>query len=194
MFDTYEANSYKIEIVKNNGGAFKVYNDDGTLLETVSSIKELVAEKYIITDDVQDIKSQCEEIFKEDLSKLQHAYFLYQDKSGFFSRYFKDITFTYKLSKTFSKEIHKKIIEEIQDYINSKISGKHLPITVTSNKLEVIFTVNPNSYLKSFNSMYDKIMVDGNYSLIDQALEMITAVDFIYDISINIMEIADKYQ
>jgi len=194
MFDSFETESYKIEIVKNNGGAFKVYNIDGTLMETVSSIKELVAEKYIVTDQVAELKTQCEEIFKEELSQLQHAYFLYQDKSGFFSKYFKDITFTYKLSKTFSKEIHKKIIEEIQTYITSIISDKHLPISVNENKLEVIFTVNPNSYLKSFNAMYDKIMVDGNYSLIDQALEMIQAVDFIYDVSVNIMEIADKYQ
>lgn len=194
MFDTFEAEGYKIEITKGNGGVFKVYSPDGSLIEIVPSIKELISEKYIATENVQELKNKCEEILDEELTMLQQAYFLYSDKKGFFSKYFNDITFTYKLSKTFSKEIHKKIIEEIREYIDKKITGKHLPISITNKKLEIMFTVNPNSYLKSFNQMYDKIFLDGNYTLIEQALEMIQGIDFIYDITINVMDIVDKYQ
>jgi hypothetical protein len=192
VFDT--GIGYKIEVASGEANVFTVMDTSGQYLESVQSIGDLVADKYITTDKIGELKGICDRVFGTEIAQLQNGYFVYQNETEFFNKFFRDIVFTYRLNKTFSKEIHKKMVDDIRMLIASKVSDKHLPISIADNKLEVIFTVNPVSYLKTFNTLYDKIMVDGNYSVISQALEMIQAVDFLHDLSIGIMTIADQYQ
>jgi len=192
VFDT--GLGYRIEIASDTANVFSVMDSAGQILEQVQSIGDLVADKYITTDKINELKAICDKVFGEQIAQIQNGYFVYQNETGFFNKFFKDIVFTYKLNKTFSKEVHKKITEEIRELVSSKVADKHLPVSITDNKLEVIFTVNPVSYLKTFNALYDKIMVDGNYSVISQAQSMIQAVDFLHDIALGIMAIADTYQ
>jgi len=192
VFDT--GIGFRIEIASGTASVFTVMDSQGQMLEQVQSISDLVADKYITTDKISELKGICDRVFSSEIAQLQNGYFVYQNETEFFNKFFRDIVFTYRLNKTFSKEIHKKMLEDIRSLITSKISDKHLPVSISDNKLEVIFTVNPVSYLKTFNALYDKIMVDGNYSVIMQALEMIQAVDFLHDLAIGIMQIADNYQ
>lgn len=191
VFDT--GIGFRIEIASGEANVFTVMDISGQYLESVQSIGDLVAEKYITTDKIGELKGICDRVFGAEIAQLQNGYFVYQGETEFFNRFFRDIVFTYRLNKMYSKEIYKKMVDDIRTLIASKVANKHLPISVADNKLEVIFTVNPVSYLKTFNALYDKVMVEGNYSVISQALEMIQAVDFIHDLSIGIMQIADSY-
>jgi hypothetical protein len=194
MTEVYQTGTgYKIEIASGTASVFTIMDMSGQVLEQVQSINDLIAEKYIAPSAINEIKDVCSRIFNLEISQLQSAYFTYQGEDKFFSKFFQDITFSYKLNKQYPKEIQKKLIDDIRELITSKVVDKHLPISITDNKLEVMFTVSPVAFLKSFNMMYSKVMVDGNYSVINNALELISAVDLIHDISVGIMQIVDGY-
>ncbi len=161
-------------------------------MEDVQSIAGLVESKYIPTSRVMELKQQVDSSFSNELNTLQGLYFTHVDSEQFFNKYFQDITMVYKIGKVYSKEVQKKIVDEVSAVV--KIELKQMPVYVEDNKLNVIFTVSPSGYLKSFKTLYDKIIRDGNYSLIAQATELAMAVDRIYGVALRIQEIADKYE
>lgn len=188
----FNAEGYKIEITKDSSSVFKVSTMDGQVLEDVQSIAGLVEAKYLPASRVTDLKQQLDRTFSSELNALQGLYYSHIDSEQFFSRYFEGITFVYKIAKNYSKEVQKKITDEVSNIV--KTDSKTFPVYMEDNKLKVIFLVNPYDYLKSFKTLYDKIIRDGNYSVINQATELIIALDKIYSTTLKIMEIADKYQ
>ena len=192
MTETYNGEGYKIEVNKDNASVFKVYDENNQILEEIQCIAGLVAEKYLPASKVSELRAICERIFKDDLDKLQEIYYAQSGNERFFSENFDRISMVVKIKKSFSKEIQNKIKQEISDMVKSE-SNKSMPVSISGNKLDIMFMVDPLGYLKSFKKLYNDIKRDDNYSLVNQALELGEAIDKIYMTALKVLEIADKY-
>lgn len=196
MFDSITTEEYKIDVNKDKTSVFTVYSiKDDIIIEQVQSIRELVNEKYLPSSRRSEIEDITNNIFVEELKQLKDFHYSFgEDEKRFFNKYFEGINLVYKIGKTFSKEIQKKIIDEITELTGKTFEGERIPTYMEDNKVNVIFKVNPLDYLKEFDRLYEKIISDGNYSIIFRALEFATIVDKVHKSANDIMSIVDKYK
>jgi hypothetical protein len=193
MFNSIENEEYKIEVDKDNGAIFTVIkkSDDGeNVIEHVQSIKELINDKYMSNSQREELKQIADQEFKEDVNELETIYYSITDEDKrLFGKYFDGISFSYKISKVLSKEIQKKIIDQINEKMETKI-----PIYIEGNKLVAVFNHNPLEYIKEFKGLYSKILSEGNYSLIKRAIEFGKIINDIQTQMLNIINTIEIYE
>jgi hypothetical protein len=165
---------------------------DGTLLESVQSISNLIQNKYLSASKVNDLRSITDKIFAEDLNRLQELYFNHRDDNEFFTKHFEGINFTYKINSKLSKDERNKLQAELSELIQSEFATA-LPIYIEGNRINIVFKVNPYSYLKSFKIMYSNLLREGNYSFNKQILGLAESIDKIYIVTLKAIEIIEKY-
>jgi hypothetical protein len=186
---------YKIEInAENNGGnIFKVYMPDGSLISNIDSIHDLIQNKYLSASKANELRKMAEDIFSEDLNRIQEIYYSYEDNDNhYFDNIFQGINMVCKLSNNINNDIKGKIKNEISELLLTEFN-KNFPIYIEGNRINIVFSVNPHSYLKAFKNMHNNIFRDGNYSFIKQSLELGEAIDKMNIVALKILDIVEKY-
>ena len=178
---------YKIE-VSAEGKPFRVSMPDGTLIESVQSISELIQGRYLPSSKVDELHEQAHKIFAEDIEKMKELNTKHEESGIFFSEHFADISMVSKINSSDAESVKNEISAMLDEEFDTQ-----LPIYVEGNKLNIVFKCSPMAYLKAFNGLYDRMVIEGNYSVRKQALELAESVDKIYITALKVLDIIDKY-
>lgn len=176
---------YKIVIYKDKA-MFELQDEQGNLIEYYNSIADLEQDKKITKDKVAELRELCESTYSEELKEINAVIYSIRNKMDFFSKYFKDTTFSMKLGKNTPKGVYKTIVDKVKQIVASEIN-EHVPVSVADGKIEVIFRISPISTLRTFEDLYDKIIKHGNFSVVSQALDFIRDIEQLYMITNDII-------
>jgi len=183
---------YIIEVSdKSNIGIYKVYMPDGSLVASIDSISDLVQNNYLSASNVKTIREITENIYANDINKIQELYYGHENNNNIYiNNVFQGINMVCKLKG--NKEDFKKVKHEISELLLAEFDGKFFPIYIEGNKLNIVFSINPSNYLKAFKKMYNNLFIEGNYSYINQMLELGEAINKINIVALKIMDIVEK--
>ena len=183
---------YTIEVSDKSNvmGIYKVYMPDGSLVASIDSIHDLVQNKYLSASKVNEVKGMTEKIYANDINKIQELYYGQENNNVYINNAFQGINMVCKLKG--SKEDFKKVKSEISELLLAEFDGKFFPMYIEGNKLNIVFSINPSNYLKAFKKMYNNLFIEGNYSYIEQILELGEAINKINIVALKIMDIVEK--
>jgi hypothetical protein len=183
---------YTIEVSDKSNvmGIYKVYMPDGSLVANIDSISDLVQNKYLSASKVNEVKDITEKIYANDIIKIQELYYGQENNNIYINNAFQGINMVCKLKG--NKEDFKKVKDEVSELLLAEFDGKFFPMYIEGNKLNIVFSINPSNYLKAFKKMYNNLFIEGNYSYIEQILELGEAINKINIVTLKIMDIVEK--
>jgi hypothetical protein len=183
---------YTIEVSDKSNvmGIYKVYMPDGSLVASIDSIHDLVQNKYLSASKVNEVKDMTDKIYADDINKIQELYYGQDNNNIYINNAFQGINMVCKLKG--NKEDFKKVKDEVSELLLAEFDGKFFPMYIEGNKLNIVFSINPSNYLKAFKKMYNNLFIEGNYSYIEQILELGEAINKINIVALKIMDIVEK--